>query len=117
METAHQIPVVSGDAGNPEALSNPNSPASIMKKLKETNAQAAADTKYDAVPPPRVSKEGYAGFYDVSKDTTQGRTPVALGSMYLKAKRPLQIVAEESLSGFLVASSFLLFLYSIAPEA
>ena len=113
METAHQIPVVSGDAGNPEALSNPNSPASIMKKLKETNAQAAADTKYDAVPPPRVSKEGYAGFYDVS----QGRTPVALGSTYLKAKRPLQIVAEESLSGFLVASSFLLFLYSIAPEA
>lgn len=113
METAHQIPVISGDAGNPEALSNPNSPASIMKKLKETNAQTAADTKYDAAPPPRVSKEGYAGFYDVS----QGRTPVALGSMYLKAKRPLQIVAEESLLGFLVASSFLLFLYSIAPEA
>ena len=102
METAHQIPVVSGDAGNPEALSNPNSPASIMKKLKETNAQAAADTKYDAAPPPRLSKEGYAGFYNVWKDTTH---------------RSTDLKAEESVLGFLVASSFLLFLYSIAPEA
>ena len=117
MNTAHQIPVVSGDAGNPEALSNPNSPASIMKRVKETHAQTAADTKYDAPPPPRVSTEGYAGFYDVWKDTTQGRTPVALGSTYLRARRPLQIVAEESVLGFLVAGSFLLFLYSIAPEA
>jgi hypothetical protein len=88
-----------------------------MRKAKETHAQTAADTKYDASPPPRVSKEGYAGFYDVWKDTTQGRTPVALGSTYLKAKRPPIVVAEESILGFLVASSFLLFLYSIAPEA
>ena len=101
MNTAHQIPVISGDAGNPQALSNPNSPASIMKRAKETHAQTAADTKYDAAPPPRNSvgkkKEGFAGL--------QGRRPG-------NAQK-----TEESVLGFLVASSFLLFLYSIAPEA
>jgi len=81
-----QIPIVSADAGNPQALSDPNSPASIMKKAKESHAQSVADTKYDAPPPPR---EGYAN-YEPSK--------------------PKEIIAA-----FLVSSAFLLFLYSVAP--
>jgi hypothetical protein len=83
-----QIPIVSADAGNPQALSDPNSPASIMKKAKESHSQSVADTKYDAKPPPREG-EGYANYEPSTR--------------------------KEIIAGFLVSSAFLLFLYSVAP--
>ena len=84
-----QIPIVSADAGNPQALSDPNSPASIMKKAKEGHAQSVADTKYDAQPPPREG-EGYANYEPSNR--------------------------KEIIAGFLVSSAMLLFLYSVAPQ-
>ena len=48
------IPVVTADAGDPVALSNPNSIASIMKRASEQRSQTVADTKYDATPPARI---------------------------------------------------------------
>ena len=84
-----QIPIVSADAGNPQALSDPNSPASIMKKAKEGHAQSVADTKYDAPPPPREG-EGYANYEPSNR--------------------------KEIIAGFLVSSAFVLFLYSVAPQ-
>jgi len=83
-----QIPIVSADAGNPQALSDPNSPASIMKKAKESHSQSVADTKYDAKPPPREG-EGYTNYEPSTR--------------------------KEIIAGFLVSSAFLLFLYSVAP--
>ena len=83
-----QIPIVSPDAGNPEALSDPNSPASIAKKAKEGHAQSVADTKFDAQPPLRQG-EGFANYKPNNK--------------------------KEIVAGFLISSAFLLFLYSIAP--
>lgn len=57
MQATAEIPIISSDAGDPVALKDPNSPASIMKKAKEQEAQSAADMKYDAEAPPRV--EGF----------------------------------------------------------
>jgi len=85
---AQQIPIVSADAGNPQILADPNSPASIMKRAKETHAQSVADTKYDAMPPPREG-EGYSNYEPSNR--------------------------KEIVAGFLISSAFLLFLYSIAP--
>jgi hypothetical protein len=59
MQATAEIPIISSDAGDPMALKDPNSPASIMKKAKEQEAQSAADMKYDAEAPPRV--EGFEG--------------------------------------------------------
>lgn len=84
-----QVPIISADAGNPQALSEPNSPASIMKKAKESHAQSVADTKYDAKPPPREG-EGYANYEPSNR--------------------------KEIIAGFLVSSAFVLFLYSVAPQ-
>lgn len=53
------IPVVSADAGDPQALKEPNSPASIMKKAQASESQSAADTKFDAPPPPREGFRSY----------------------------------------------------------
>ena len=83
-----QIPIISPDAGNPQALSDPNSPASIAKKAKEGHAQSVADTKYDAKPPLRKG-EGFTNYESTKK--------------------------KEIVAGFLVSSAILLFLYSIAP--
>ena len=57
MQVTSEIPIISSDAGDPVALKDPNSPASIMKKAKEQEAQSAADKKYDAEAPARV--EGF----------------------------------------------------------
>lgn len=60
MNATVQIPIVSPDAGDPVALSNPNSPASLAKRAREQESQSAADTLYDQPPPPRVPQ----GFQD-----------------------------------------------------
>ena len=53
MNPVQEVGIVSSDAGDPKALQDPNSPASIMKKAKEQQAQSAADMKYDATVPAR----------------------------------------------------------------
>jgi len=62
MNATTQIPVITPDAGDPKALSDPNSVASIMKKAKEQQSQTGADTKYDSAPPERIPQP--QGFED-----------------------------------------------------
>ena len=83
-----QVPIISPDAGNPEALTYPKSPASLAKKAKQAEIQSVADTKYDAKPALRKG-EGFANYSPNNK--------------------------KEIVAGFLISSAFLLFLYSIAP--
>lgn len=87
MNATQQIPVVSPDAGDPVALQDPSSPASIMKRAKSMEAQTAADTQYDATPPPRLE-----GFQDCRTDS------------------------HEITHGLLIATSVLLLLYAVAPD-
>ncbi len=86
MNASQEIPIISSDAGDISALQDPNSPASIMKKAKEMEAQSTADRKFDASAPPRE------GFQDCD-------------SQY-----------HEITHALLLASSVLLFLYAAAPH-
>lgn len=62
MNVPREIPIISSDAGDPVALQDPNSPASIMKRAKEQQVQSGADMKFDAAAPPRVEQfENYDG--------------------------------------------------------
>ena len=62
MNVPREIPVISSDAGDPAALKDPNSPASVMKRAKEQEVQSSADMKFDAAAPPRVEQfENYNG--------------------------------------------------------
>lgn len=54
MNPVREVPIISADAGDPKALQDPNSPASLMKKAKLQEAQSAADMKYDAAAPKRL---------------------------------------------------------------
>jgi hypothetical protein len=65
MNVPREIPIISSDAGDPVALQDPNSPASIMKKAKEQQVQSGADMKFDAAAPPRV--EQFENYNDSSK--------------------------------------------------
>lgn len=56
MNATVQIPVVTPDAGDPVALSDPNSPASLAKRSREQESQSGADTLFDQPPPPRVEQ-------------------------------------------------------------
>ncbi len=64
MNATVAIPVVTPDAGDPKALSDPNSVASIMKKAREQQSQTGADTKYDSPPPERVAQSGFQNYGD-----------------------------------------------------
>lgn len=86
MNTLQQIPIISPDAGNRSVLQDPNSPASLMKKAKEIEAQVDADRKFDATAPPRE------GFVDCSE-------------------KPHEIT-----HALFLATSVLLFLYAAAPN-
>ena len=86
MNPIQQIPIVSSDAGDPVALQDPSSPASIMKRAKSMEAQTAADRKYDAAPPPRE------GFQDCTSEY------------------------HEISQGLFLAASVLLILYAVAPN-
>lgn len=63
MNATQEIPIISSDAGDPIALKDPNSPASIMKKAKEQEVQTGADTKFDAAAPARV--EGFESYQEM----------------------------------------------------
>ncbi len=92
MNATAEIPIVSADAGDPAALSNPNSPAALARKAQEQASQSSADTKYDATPPERVSQ----GFTDYSLCTHE----------------------EIKLTGAstFLSLSILLLLYAVAPN-
>jgi hypothetical protein len=66
MNATVQIPIVSPDAGDPVALSDPNSPASLAKRAREQESQSGADTLYDQPPPPRVAQAQAQGFTNYS---------------------------------------------------
>ena len=66
MNATVAIPVVTPDAGDPKALSDPNSVASIMKKAREQQSQTGADTKYDSPPPERIAQSGFQNYGDKS---------------------------------------------------
>lgn len=92
MNATVQIPVVSADAGDPIALSNPTSAASLAKKAKEQESQTGADGKYDETPPERVPQ----GFLDMSACAQQDQ--------------------REAGAGILLSLSILLLLYAAAPN-
>ena len=91
MNAMQEVPVISPDAGDTTALANPNSPASIMKRAKEQQAQSAADMKYDATAPP---PEGFQGVVVEWEDPNR---------------------YHEIIHGLLLAASVALFLYAAAP--
>ena len=94
MNTASYQPVITADAGDPAALSDPNSPASIMKKAKEQEAQSNADTKYDTTPPPRI--DNFTDWVEIQWDGHHK--------------------SQETITGMFLALSVLLFLYAAAPS-
>jgi hypothetical protein len=89
MNATREIPIISSDAGDPIALQDPNSPASVMKKAKEQEVQTGADTKFDATAPPRV--EGFQS-YEESK-------------------------YHSIIHSLFLATSTVLFLYAAAPSS
>ncbi len=93
MNATVQIPVVSPDAGDPIALSNPNSPASLAKRSREQEAQSSADTLYDQPPPPRVNQ----GFMNYS--------PCFLDELRVTG------------AGLFMSVGALFLLYAVAPNA
>ena len=93
MNAIQQIPVISSDAGDPVALQDPSSPASIMKRAKALESQSSADRKYDASPPaPLTKSQTKEGFEDCTKEY------------------------HEITQGILIATSVLLILYAVAPN-
>ena len=90
MNATAEVPIVSANAGNPEALSDPNSPESLAKKAKEQQSQTGADTKYDERPPERL-----AAFVDYR---TECPDPAVTGA------------------GMFLSLAVLLLLYASAPD-
>jgi hypothetical protein len=64
------IPIVTPQGGTTAAYKDPNSPESIMKRVTETKAQAAVDTKYDVATNPY--KEGFRSSMRARKRSAQG---------------------------------------------
>lgn len=93
MTPVREVPIISSDAGDPKALQDPNSPASIMKKAKQQETQSAADMKYDAKAPP---PEGFESC------VVEWETPD---------------MSKESIHGLFLASAVALLLYAAAPNA
>jgi hypothetical protein len=92
MNPVQEVGIVSSDAGDPKALEDPNSPASIMRKAKEQQAQSAADMKYDATVPAR---EGF----QACVVEWEGRDKY-----------------HEVVQSLFLASAVLLFLYAASPS-
>ena len=88
-----ESPNTSADAGNEAALSNPNSPESVARRAKQSEAQASEDQRYDAPPP---NKSGFQDYIIVWED---------------EQKR-----SREISSGLFLALGVLLFLYKAAPD-
>lgn len=96
MDKAQAVPIVSANAGDPNALADPFSPASLVRLAKKQQTQAAADAKYDAPAPP-PAKEGFD-------------TEVIMYYSDPQAKRQREIT-----SGLFMAASILLAMYALAP--
>ena len=50
-----EAPNISADAGNPQVLSDPNSPEAIARRAREAEAQSNEDKRYDATPATKES--------------------------------------------------------------
>lgn len=98
MNRIQPVPVVSADAGDPNALGNPNSAAALARRAKEQQTQAAADARYDSPPPPPLKAEGFA-------------TEVIMFYEDAAANQ-----RKEITSGLFLATAVLLALYVLAPS-
>ncbi len=92
--SASQPTHISANAGNPQALKNPNSPESLSLRAKKLEVQSAADTQYDSK---AAEKEGY-----------QNETEVIWNKTALDRE-------ETTLALFLALSGILL-IYAVAPD-
>ena len=81
------------DAGSEKALSNPNSPESIARKAKQSEAQSSEDQRYDAPPP---EKSPFQDYVIVWEDE--------------------QKKSREISSAIFLTLGVLLFLYKAAPD-
>ena len=91
---AQEAPNISADAGNPSALSNPNSAESLALRAKKLEVQTSADTKYDAKTAP----------------VEEFQNEVEIVWTNAAAER------EEITLGLFLAMSGILFLYALAPD-
>ena len=82
---------ISADAGNPQTLSDPNSPEAIARRAQQSEAQASEDKRYDPAP-----ASGFQDYIVVWED---------------EQKRSQEI----SMALFLTLAT-LLFLYKAAPD-
>ena len=82
---------ISADAGNEQALSDPNSPESIARRSQQSQAQAAEDQRYDG-----PSRSGFQDYIIVWEDE--------------KKK------SKEISAALFLALATLLFLYKAAPD-
>lgn len=87
-----EAPNISANAGDPGALSDPNSPESISRKAKLAQAQSAEDQVYDAPPPEKFVD------YIIVWENEQKRS-------------------REITTGLFLALGALLFLYKAAPDS
>ena len=94
MNILREVPVVSSDAGDPIALQDPNSAASIMKKAKTQELQSAADMKYDASAPSPIE---------------------SFQNCVVEWENPKR--QHDITKALFLATSVLLFLYAVAPES
>lgn len=92
MNATVPIPIVSPDAGDPVALSDPNSPASLAKRAREQESQSGADTLYDQPPPQRLT-QGFLNY-----------TPCFIDELRLTG------------AGLFVSVGVLFLLYAVAPN-
>jgi hypothetical protein len=92
MNASVEIPIISPDAGNPVALSDPNSPESLAKRAREQESQTGADTLYDQPPPPRVNQ------------AFQDYTPCLIDEIRITG------------AGLFMSLGVLLLLYAVAPN-
>jgi hypothetical protein len=98
MNRTQPVPIVTADAGDPNALADPNSPASLARQAKQQQTQAAADAKYDAAPPPPGAPEGFAT------------------EVIVTFENGVRKQQKEITSGLFLSLSVLLALYALAPS-
>ncbi len=89
-----EAPNISADAGDPKALSNPNSPEALSRRAKQAQAQAAEDQAFDAPPPVRDGFLNYVVMYSDERKTSL-----------------------EISTGLFLALGVMLILYKAAPDS
>ncbi len=99
-----EAPNISADAGDPKALSNPNSPEALSRRAKQAQAQAAEDQAYDAPPP--------------SSEAGMEPPPVRDGFLnYVVMYSDERKTSLEISTGLFLALGVMLILYKAAPDS